>query len=110
VRSESGEERLGSVIINVSTSQDRAFASDGVLTVALLDRILHHSTIVNIRAGVIAPISMRLFVVSLRSLPLIFRMVSSGWRSGGGNGMREDWACLAAGSAITILDELRGER
>ena len=25
-----------------------AFASDGVLTVAMLDRILHHSTIVNI--------------------------------------------------------------
>ena len=29
-------------------SWDSAFAGDGVLTVAMLDRILHHSTIVNI--------------------------------------------------------------
>jgi hypothetical protein len=28
--------------------RDSAFAGDGVLTVAMLDRILHHSTIVNI--------------------------------------------------------------
>jgi len=29
-------------------SWDSAFAGDGVLTVAMLDRVLHHSTIVNI--------------------------------------------------------------
>jgi DNA replication protein DnaC len=29
-------------------SWDSAFAGDGVLTAAMLDRILHHSTIVNI--------------------------------------------------------------
>ena len=47
-------------------SWDGAFASDGVLTVAMLDRILHHSIIVSIngesfslrdkrKAGLLAP-------------------------------------------------------
>jgi DNA replication protein DnaC len=44
------EDERGSLILTsnlILGSWDSAFAEDGVLTVAMLDRILHHSTIVN---------------------------------------------------------------
>jgi DNA replication protein DnaC len=51
VRKEIMDERRGSMILTSNLtfgSWDSAFAGDGLLTVAMLDRILHHSIIVSI--------------------------------------------------------------